>query len=105
MELDCVLKDYDPDTDTLRISVKETQANSFDGAELRHPVGCRRQAVIAGKYGGGVFCNLPDGTVCMCSYSYQHEDSDFLVGDTVIILVQRFENTKRQMYGKIISKW
>ena len=43
--------------------------------------------MIAGKYGGGVFCNLPDGTVCMCNYSYQHEDSDFLVGDTVILMV------------------
>ena len=27
-------------------------------------IGSRRQAMIAGKY-GGVFCNLPDGTVCM----------------------------------------
>ena len=34
-----------------------------------------------------MFCNLPDGTVCMCSYSYQHEDADFMVGDTVILAV------------------
>jgi len=75
----------------------------------RLPIGRKRvlkgsQAVIAGKY-GGVFCNLPDGIVRMCNYSYQYEDSDFMVGDTVIILVQRFENEKRQMYGKIMSKW
>ena len=56
--------------------------------------------MIAGKYGGGVFCNLPDGTVCMCNYSYQHEDSDFLVGDTVILVVQRYAEEKKQMYGK-----
>ena len=56
------------------------------------------------KY-GGVFCNLPDGTVCMCDYSYQHEDSDFLVGDTVILVVQRYAEEKKQMYGKILSKW
>ena len=74
-----------------------------------HPQGVRPRrrphAVISGKYGGGVFCNLPDGTVCMCSYSYQHEDSDFRVGDTVILLVQRYDVEKRQMYGKILSKW
>ena len=60
----------------------------------RHPIGSRRQAMIAGKC-GGVFCN----------YSYQHEDSDFLVGDTVILVVQRYAEEKKQMYGKILSKW
>lgn len=104
-ELDCVVTGFDPEKDSLQISVKATQSNPFDGAEQRHPVGSRRYATIAGKYGGGVFCNLPDGTVCMCNYSYQHEDSDFMVGDTVIVLVQRFEEGKRQMYGKIMSKW
>ena len=104
-KLDCVVKGYDPEKEALRISVKETESNPFEGAEFRHPAGSRRQAVIAGKYGGGVFCNLPDGTVCMCNYSYQYEDSDFLVGDTVILLVQRHEREKRQMYGKILSKW
>ena len=104
-ELDCVVTGFDPDKDDLQISVKATQSNPFDGAEQRHPAGSRRYATIAGKYGGGVFCNLPDGTVCMCNYSYQHEDSDFMVGDTVIIVVQRFETEKRQMYGKIMSKW
>ena len=104
-ELDCVVKGYDPEKEALRISVKETESNPFEGAEVRHPAGSRRQAVIAGKYGGGVFCNLPDGAVCMCNYSYQHEDSDFLVGDTVILVVQRHDLEKRQMYGKILSKW
>jgi len=104
-ELDCAVISFDPDTSELQISVKAVQSNPFDGAEQRYPVGARSQAVIAGKYGGGVFCNLPDGTVCMCNYSYQHENSDFMVWDTVIILVQRFENEKRQMYGKIMSKW
>ena len=104
-ELDCVVKGYDPETDALEISVKEVESNPFDGAELRHPVGSRRQATIAGKYGGGVFCNLTDGTVCMCNYSYQHQDSDFMVGDTVILVIQRHETQKRQIYGKILSKW
>lgn len=104
-ELDCIVKLYDPDTDRLEISVKETESNPFDGAEQRHPVGARRLAMIAGKYGGGVFCNLPDDTVCMCNYSYQHEDSDFLVGDNVMLIVQRFDAEKQQMYGKILTKW
>lgn len=104
-ELECIVKGYDPEKENLQISVKETEPNPFEGAELRHPPGCRRQAVIAGKYGGGVFCNLPDDTVCMCNYSYQHEDSDFQVGDTAILVVQRYDREKRQIYGKILSKW
>ncbi len=73
--------------------------------EQRHPVGNCRYATITGKYGGGEFFKLPDGTVCMCNYSYQHEYSDFMVDDTVIVLVQRLEESKRRMYGKIMSKW
>ena len=60
-ELDCIVKDYNAARREFRISVKETESNPFEGAELRHPVGSRRFAVIAGKYGGGVFCNLPEG--------------------------------------------
>lgn len=105
MEIDCIVKSFNPDKDTLEISIKETKANPFFGAEDRHPVGSRRLAVISGKYGGGVFCNLPDGVVCMCNYSYQHEDADFVVGENVMLVVQRYENEKHQMYGKIMSKW
>jgi ribosomal protein S1 len=105
MELDCIVKAYDPKSEELTISVKETESNPFDGANIRHPEGSRRMATIAGKYGGGVFCNLPDGTVCMCNYSYQHEDSEFMMGDTVILVVQSFDMEKKQMYGKILSRW
>ncbi len=105
MELPCIFKGFDPETHKPIISVKETEANPFDGAILRHPEGCRRMATISGKYGGGVFCNLPDDTVLMCDYSYQHEDSDFMIGDTVIVVVQSFNMEKKQIYGKILSKW
>ena len=54
---------------------------------------------------GGVFCNLPDGVTCMCNYSYQHEDADFMVGEHVMLMVQRYDQEKLQMYGKIMSKW
>ena len=104
-ERECIVKLYDPVKDELVISVKETEVNPFIGAELRHPVGCRRLAMISGKYGGGVFCNLPDGTVCMCNYSYQHDDSDFVVGENVILVVQRYDTERLQMFGKILSKW
>ena len=104
-ELEAIVKVYDPETDRLEISIKETESNPYEGAEQRHPEGSRRLAMIAGKYGGGVFCNLPDGTVCMCNYSYQHDDSDFPVGSTVILVVLRYDADKQQMYGKILSKW
>lgn len=104
MELDCIVKSYAPESEQLVISVKETEVNPFFGAQQRHPVGARRLAIIAGKYGGGVFCNLPDGVTCMCNYSYQHDDADFIVGEQVMLLVQRYDTEKRQMYGKIMSK-
>ena len=105
MELESIVKVYDPTKDELIISVKETETNPILGAEQRHPVGSRRLAVISGKYGGGVFCNLPDGVVCMCNYSFQHEDSDFMVGENVMLVVQRYNEEKLQMFGKILSKW
>ena len=49
-ELTCVVKQFDRRAGTLEISVKETVPNPFDEASLRHPVGCRRRASIAGKY-------------------------------------------------------
>ena len=71
---------------------------------LRHPVGCRRRATIAGKYAGGVFCNLPDGAVVMCRYSFHYEDSDFKTGDTVMVVIQRYDEGKKQIFGKIVGR-
>ena len=105
MELESVVKVYDPAKDELVVSIKETETNPILGAEQRHPVGSRRLAIISGKYGGGAFCNLPDGVVCMCNYSFQHEDSDFMVGENVMLVVQRYNEEKLQMFGKILSKW
>ena len=104
-ELDCIVKDYDRREGRLVISVKETNPNPFDGAELRHPVRSRRQAVIAGKYAGGIFCNLPDGVVVMCSYSFQYDDAAFAIGDRVVVMIQRYDFHKKQIYGKIVAKW
>lgn len=105
MGRDCVLKSYDKEANALKISVKEAQANPFDGAENRYPVRSRRHAVISGKYRGGVFCTLPDGTVCHCIYSHYHSDADFREGDSVIIAILRYDYDKRQVYGRILTKW
>ena len=103
-ELTCVVKQFDRRAGTLEISVKETVPNPFDEASLRHPVGCRRRASIAGKYAGGVFCNLPDGAVVMCRYSFHYEDSDFKTGDTVMVVIQRYDEGKKQIFGKIVGR-
>ena len=105
MELDCVLKQYDKAAGKLEISVKEALLNPFDGADKRHPIGSRRHAVISGKYRGGVFCTLPDGTVCHCLYSSRHSDADFRDGDSVIITIREYNYGKQQIFGRILTKW
>ncbi|MFQ7749935.1 MAG: hypothetical protein ACLRJV_22640 [Eubacteriales bacterium] len=87
------------------VSVKDTVDNPFFGALRRHPIGSRRQAVISGKYGGGVFCTLSDETVCLCHYSTLHSDLDFHVGDTVILAIKQFDYERSLIYGRILSKW
>ena len=103
--LDCVVKEYDSRAGTLSVSVKEIEPNPFDGAEFRHPEGCTREAVISGKYGGGVFCTLPDNVTVMCNYAFHYDDSTFQIGDRVLVQIQRYENSKKQVYGKIVAKW
>jgi ribosomal protein S1 len=103
--LNCVLKEYDRREGQFWVSVKDTVDNPFFGALRRHPIGSRRQAVISGKYGGGVFCTLSDETVCLCHYSTLHSDLDFHVGDTVILAIKQFDYERSLIYGRILSKW
>lgn len=103
--LDCILKEYDRTSDRMKISIKEAAPNPFEGAVIRHPLGCRRQAVISGKYGGGVFCTIPDGTTCLCLYTAQHTDRDFRKGDTVILVIVKYDYERSLIYGRILSKW
>lgn len=103
--LDCILKEYDRASGRLVISVKEAAPNPFDGARQRHPLGSRRQAVISGKYGGGVFCTMPDDTTCLCLYTAQHTDRDFQVGDNVILVIVKYDYERSLIYGRILSKW
>jgi ribosomal protein S1 len=104
-ELKARVLDHRPAEGKLKLSVKEAAPNPFDGAERRHPVGSRRQAVITGKYAGGVFCTLQDGTLCMCLYSNSHYDSDFLLGANVIVHIAQYDYRQRHIYGRIVSKW
>ena len=104
-ELDCLFKSYSKETNRLIISVKETYPNPFTGADARHPVGSRRKAVISGKYGGGVFCTLPDDTTCLCLYSTRHDDGNFGIGDSVIIVIRQYDYSRQLIYGRILSKW
>ena len=102
--LDCIVKEYDSRENRLALSVKELGPNPYDGAEFRNPVGCSRQAVITGKYGGGVFCSLLDDLTVMCNYAFHYDDSVFSVGDRVILMIERYEDDKKQVYGKIVAK-
>ena len=102
--LDCIVKAYERSDGRLSISVKETAPNPYDGAEFRHPVHSHRQAVIAGKYGGGVFCNMADGVTVMCNYSFHYDDSAFRIGDRVMLIIQKYDDSKKQIYGKIVAK-
>lgn len=101
---DCIVKEYDSRANHLVLSAKELKSNPYDGADFRHPLGCSRQAMISSKYAGGVFCNLVDGVTVMCNYSFQFEDGDFDMGDRVTVVIQRYDDEKKQVYGKIVAK-
>lgn len=100
-----VIKDYDAENERLAISMKEAEPHPFDGADNRHPIRSRRASIITGKYKGGVFCRLEDNLDCLCTYSPNQYDEDFLIGDKVIVAVTKFNYTKKQIYGKIVAKW
>lgn len=103
--LDCVLKEFSRASGNLVISVKEASPHPFEGVQKRHPLGSRRQAVISGKYAGGVFCTMPDDTTCLCLYTAEHTDRDFREGDTVILVIVKYDYERSLVYGRILSKW
>lgn len=99
-----LVKKYDGETGKLEVSVKEAEPHPFDGADMRHPLNCRRASVITGKYKGGVFCKLEEDLDCICTYSVDRCDEDFHIGDQVIVVVTKYNFEKKQIYGKIITK-
>lgn len=99
-----VVKAFDPEEQRLSISIKEAEPHPFDGAEVRHPLQCRRISMVTGKYKGGVFCRLEDNLDCLCTYSAAQYDDDFHIGDPVIVAVTKFNYELKQVYGKILRK-
>ena len=103
-ELPVKLIRCDQQTGTLEVSAKAVNPNPFDGADRRHPVNCTRKAVVSGSYAGGLFCRLADDTNCLCRYSPAYFDTEFFIGDTVLIVITKFDFAKKRMYGKILSR-
>ena len=101
----CRLKEYSSREGKLSISVRDATPNPFIGAENRHPIGSRRQAVISGKYAGGVFCRLSDDVTVLCLYSNLLGDNEFFPGDSVLIHITQYDYNRQLIYGRIISKW
>lgn len=104
-ELPCRLKEYNSREGKLSISVRDATPTPFVGAENRHPIGSRRQAVISGKYAGGVFCRLPDDVTVLCLYSNLLGDDGFFLGDSMLIHITQYDYNRQLIYGRIISKW
>ena len=103
-ELPVKLISCDPKRGTLEVSAKAVNPNPFDGADKRHPVNCTRRAVVSGSYAGGLFCRLADDTNCLCRYSPAYFDTEFFIGDTVLIAVTKFDYMRKRMYGRILSR-
>jgi len=103
-EFKAKIKKYNSVNGITRISTKEMYPHPFDGAEARHPIDSKRQAIISGTYAGGLFCRLSDDTNVMCSYMPGRFNEEFYIGDTVILRIGRYDNIKKQIYGKIVGK-
>ena len=100
-----VVKSFDKKEGVLELSIKETTPHPFDGIQMRHPIGSTRIAVIVGKYGGGIFCRLSDNiTDVLCSYVYMQEDTNFKIGDRVEVVIKRYNDEKKLVFGKILRK-
>ncbi len=100
-----IVKEYNKEEHILKISIKETTPHPFDGIETRHPLKSTRIGKIVGKYGGGVFCRLYDDvTDVLCSYISMQYDGDFKIGDTVEIIISKYNMEKKLVYGKILRK-
>lgn len=100
-----VITEFSAADKIIKLSVKYTMPHPFEGVEIRHPIGSTRIATIVGKYGGGVFCRLYDNvTDVLSAYDALHCDGDFAIGDSVEILIKKFNIEKKLVYGKMLRK-
>ena len=52
-----------------------------------------------------MFCRLYDGiTDVLCSYDSMQYDGDFKIGNSVEIVINKYNTDKKLVYGKIIRK-
>ncbi len=100
-----LMKAFDHEKDRITVSVKEAKPHPFDGVEIRHPLNSRRASVISGKYKGGVFCKIEEELDCLCTYSQYQADTEFRIGDRVIVAITKYDYVKKLVYGKIVAKW
>jgi ribosomal protein S1 len=89
----------------IAVSVRDAKTHPYIGIRKRHPINSRRPSVITGKYKGSIFCRLEDDFDCLCTYSEFQKDEDFEVGDRVLIIVKRFNDESKRVFGVIVSKW
>ena len=90
--------------DMFALSVRDVGTDPYLNAEMRHPVGSSRIAIISSKYAGGVFCRLTDGCTVVCRYAQQFSDDEFRVGDRVVVQIRSFVDEKRWLRGKIRAR-
>lgn len=99
-----VYKGFDEEKNTLNISIKEAKPHPFDGVEIRHPLNSRRVSKISGKYKGGVFCKIEEELDCLCIYSQYECDEDYDIGDHVIVVITKYDYSRKLVYGKVVAK-
>jgi len=103
--LPAIIKKVSNRDNVLKVSVREAKPHPYEGLQKRHPVNSRRTSVITGKYKGSVFCKLEEDYDCLCNISDYHSDSEFEIGDRVIIVIREYDDITRRVYGLIMSKW
>ncbi|MDR2558077.1 MAG: hypothetical protein LBC86_00820, partial [Oscillospiraceae bacterium] len=99
-------KNCDKETSRLaKISVRDAKTHPYEGVQKRHPINSRRTSIITSKYKGSIFCKLENDLDCMCNYSEFQNDEDFDIGSRVVIVIKAFDDSKKRVYGVIVSKW
>ena len=48
---------------------------------------------------------MKDGVTCLCLYSNNHFDTQFAIGDTVLIHITHYDERRKLIYARILAKW
>lgn len=100
-----IITEYDKDNKIFMVSIKAATPHPFDGIETRHPLNSTRIATLVGKYAGGIYCRLYDNvTDVLCSYLSMQYDGDFKIGDSVELIITKYNMEQKLVYGRILRK-